>query len=115
MLVLALNKGNYVNVNNGESLVQTVGISKKGLILKVYKKNEDETYTLDNTYLSTPEYPFTLEKDLKITHLKGSGKQMKVGFNGDSSVERCPNKFKFTIQRPRNLDDDFFNFDMEGY
>lgn len=115
MLVLAINKGKYVSVNNGESLVQNVGTSKKGLILKVFKKNEDKTYTLEDTYLSTPEYPFVLDKDLKITHIKGNGKQMKLGFEGNYSVERCPDKFKFPISRPRNLDDDFFNFDTEGY
>lgn len=115
MLVLTINKNTYVNVNDGLFMVQFVGRSKKGLILKVYKKNDDNTYTLQDSYLSTKDYPFKLDGDLKISHLYGGGKQMKIGFEGNSKVERCKGKVKFTIKRPRNLDDDFFNFDTEGY
>lgn len=115
MLVLTLKKNNYIKVNEGEILVQMLGVSKKGLLLKVLFQNEDDTYSIDDTYISTEEDPAEITDNLKVIHLQGTGRQVKIGLEGSDSVSRCESKFKYTIARPRNLDDDFFNFDTEGY
>lgn len=115
MLVMTLKKNSLLKVNEGKQLIGIQGVSKKGLLVKVLNRNEDGTYTNDDVYVSTKDNPFNLSGKLKVIHLKGSGKQIKVGFEGQMSVVRCPKKFKYTIQRPRNLDDDFFDFDTEGY
>lgn len=115
MLVLTLKKNNYIKINEGEILVQRLGVSNDGLLLKVLFQNEDNTYSIDDTYISTEENPLEVTENLKVHYLKGSGKQIKVGFEGSDSVTRCEDKFKFAIARPRNLDDDFFNFNTEGY
>lgn len=115
MLVLTLKKNDYIKINEGEKLIQMLGVSKKGLLLKVLLQNDDNTYNIDETYISTKENPIEISNSLKVIHVKGSGRKVKVGFEGFDSILRCDDNFKFTIARPRNLDDDFFNFDTEGY
>lgn len=114
MLVLTVKKRKFVSVNNGEYLLQILSGSKWGLSMKLLKKDGD-FYDNMGTMFSSDERPFLLNGKLKITHVSGKGKQIKVGFDGDYKITRCPDKFVYKTKPKIDLDDDFFNFDTEGY
>lgn len=115
MLVLTVKRKSCITINDGETLIQFMRANKKGLLMKVMLRNDDNTYSIDDTYISTKEEPAQVTDNLKVIHLKGGGKEFKIGLEGFDKVYRCEPKFKFTVARHRNLDDDFFNFDTEGY
>lgn len=115
MLVMTLKKNSLLEIDQGTQLLKIEGVSKRGLIIKVLDKKQDGTYKDNGKQISTESTPLRVGNDLKVIHLKGSGNQIKVGFEGNSLVGRCPKKYKYIIHKDRNLDDDFFNFDTEGY
>lgn len=115
MLVMTLKKNSLLQLNKGESLILIKGVSKKGLEVKLLSKNEYGNYNDEGLHTPNKEKFIKISESLKLIHLSGSGNQMKVGFEGEDFIVRCPKKFKYVIQKPRNLDDSFFDFDTEGY
>lgn len=116
MLVLSLKKNKHLKINGDETIVRVVSMDKKGLLMKTFDKHESyNSYEPGEEFFIENGHSLNISNTLKMTCLKTKGKQMKVGFEGTDEIEQVKGKLKFAIARPRNLDDDFFNFDTEGY
>jgi len=116
MLVLSLKKNNYLKINGDETIVRVVSMNKEGLLIKTFDKHQScNSYTPGEEFFIERGHSLNVSNTLKMTCLITKGKQMKVGFEGTDEIKQVKGRLKFTIARPRNLDDDFFNFDTEGY
>lgn len=115
MLVMTLKRNALLNINDGEQLIMVKELSEQNLSLKVMDRNENGTYKDNGIHIVHKDNPLDLDSGLTISYLRGVGNQMKLGFTGTASVLRCPKKFVYHIEKPNRFDDDFFNFDTEGY
>lgn len=116
MLVLSVKKNNYLKINGDEVIMRIMNMDKEGLLISAFHKHDTySSYLPAEQFFVKMGHTFNFSDTLKMTCLRTKGKQMKVGFEGTDRIERAKGKVRFTIAKPRNLDDDFFNFDTEGY
>lgn len=113
MLVLNFKKRSCAEIKETNKIISLIGVFEDKLVIKVYENSNEKTHSLIEE-IKCPIFQEVKLGDITIKHIYGKGKNMKIGFKGNSTILRMPSNFKVKEKKEPNFDFDF-DFDTEGY